>query len=248
MKKFLPIFFVILLFYVLSFLLHGENLFFLVFRPTQRYLYDHQQSSVDEKKICEDLKTENLKLKFLRSENEILREHLDFLTSSQDKFILANVLGRQQESELNWIIINQGRKKGLTPGLAVVDQKGSLIGTIIEVKDYVSYVRPLINLHSLVAADVISFNSQKEKSRITSGIIQGEYNLILKMKNVPLSKEVKIGDSVITSGLEKKIRRGLLIGEILEIKKTPNDIFQELIIDPLGDQNPRIVSVLLLAD
>jgi rod shape-determining protein MreC len=245
MKKFLPIFLIVLLFYVLSFFLHGENLFFLVFRPTQRYLYDHQQSLAGEKKICEDLKTENLKLKFLRSENEILREHLDFLNSSQDKFILANVLGRQQESGLNWIIINQGSKKGLSPGLAVLDQKGSLIGTIVEVKDYVSYVRPLIDLHSLVAADVISFTSQKEKSNITSGIVQGEYNLILKMKNVPLTKEVEVGDSVITSGLEKKIRRGLLIGEVLEIKKTPNDIFQELIIDPLGDQNSRIVSVLL---
>jgi len=248
MKKFFSILFVILLFYVLVFFLHGENLFFLLLRPGQNYLYDQQQTLVNEKKICEDLKTENLKLKFIRSENEILKNHLDFLDSSQDKFVLANVLGRQQESGFNWIIINQGKKKGVVPGLAVVDQKGSLIGTIIEAKDHISYVQPLLDLHSLVAADVISFNDQKKQSDITSGIIQGEYNLILKMKNVPLSKEIEIGDLVITSGMERKIRRGILIGEVLEIKKTPNDIFQELVIDPLGNQDPRILSVLLLDD
>lgn len=246
MKKFLPLFFIILLFYSLIFLLHGENLFFLIFRPSQRYFYEQKQTFVNEKKICEDLKTENLKLKFLRSENEMLKEHLNFLTSSQDKFVLANVLGRQQESGLNWIIIDQGSKRGVKPGLAVVDQKGVLIGTVVETKDYISYVRPLIDLHSLIATDVINYDQQEEKNGLTSGIIQGEYNLILKMKSVPLNKKVKIGDLVVTSGLEENIRRGILIGEVLEIKKNPNDIFQELIIDPLGDQDPRIVSVLIL--
>ena len=233
-----------LLLYLSIFLLHGENIFFVLSEPWQKKIYRQKYDPVDQYDICEDLKIENMKLKFYRAENQTLKEHLNFLTKSQDKFILANILGRRYESGFNWLIINKGKKDGIGPGLAVVDQKGSLVGSVVTSKNSISYVRPLIDIHSFVTADIINFNDDN-KSEITSGVIQGEYNLVLKMKYVPLDQKVKLGDIVITSGLEEGIQRGIMIGEVAEINKKPNAIFQELVINPLVEQNLRTVSVLL---
>lgn len=243
MKKIFIFFVVILLLYFSIFLLHGENIFFVLSKPWQKFFYSQRQNSIDEYAVCEDLKIENMKLKFYRSENETLKQHLDFLAESQDEFVLANILGSYYESGFNWIIINKGKRDGIIPGLAVVDQKGSLVGNVIDVENSISYVRPLLDLHSFITADIIDLND--EKSEITSGIIQGEYNLIVKMKSVPLTQKIELGDIVITSGLEKSIRRGIIIGEVAEINRKPNAIFQELIINPSVEKNLRIVSVFL---
>ena len=243
-RKIFVFFIFVLLLYLSFFLLHGENVFFVLSEPWQKFLYRQKQNPVSQYDICEDLKIQNMKLKSYRAENETLKEHLNFLTESQDKFVLANILGRRYESGFNWIIINKGTKDGIFSGLAVVDQKGSLVGSVITTEDSISYIRPLLDLHSYVTADIINFN-EDNKPEITSGIIQGEYNLIVKMKYVPLDRKVELGDIVITSGLEEGIRRGIMIGEVSEINKKPNDIFQELVIAPLAEQNLRIVSVLL---
>ncbi len=244
MRKVFIFFILVLLLYLSIFLLHGENIFFALSEPWQKFFYRQEQDTVNQYDICEDLKIENIKLKFYRAENETLEQHLDFLTESQDKFVLASIVGSCYESGFNWIIINKGKEDGIIPGLAVVDQKGSLVGSVISSESSISYIRPLLDLHSFITADIINSDDQN-KPEITSGVIQGEYNLIIKMKYVPLGQEIEIGDIVITSGLEEGIRRGIIIGEVAEINKKPNAIFQELTINSLAEQNLRIVSVLL---
>ena len=244
MKKVFVFFIFVLLLYLSFFLLHGENIFFVFSEPWQKFLYRQKQNPIDQYDIYEDLKIENMKLKSYRAENETLKQHLNFLTESQDKFILTNIIGHRYESGFNWIIVNKGKRDGVIPGLAVVDQKGSLVGSVITTKDSISYIRPLLDLHSFITADIINFN-EDNKSEIISGIIQGEYNLIAKMRYVPLDRKVELGDIVITSGLEEGIRRGIMIGNVAEINKKPNDIFKELVITPLAEQNLRIVSILL---
>jgi len=200
------------------FLLHGENVFLYISEPWQKFFYRQKQTPASQYDVCEDLKIENMKLKSYRAENETLKQHLNFLTKSQDKFVLANILGRRYESGFNWIIIDKGEKDGISPGLAVIDKKGSLVGSVITVENSISYIRPLLDVHSFITADIINF-SDDNKFETTSGVIQGEYNLIVKMKYVSLSQKVEVGDIVITSGLEENIRRGIIIGEVAEINK-----------------------------
>ncbi len=118
-----------------------------------------------------------------------------------------------------------------------------MVGTIIKAEKSISFLQPVFDCHSLIAADIIS--SEKSLGGI-SGLIQGEYGTSMKMRYVPWDKQIKAGDVVITSGLQEKIRRGLVIGEIAEISKKPNAVFQEVIVRPLKSfQDLRIVSVLI---
>jgi len=63
-----------------------EKMFFLYISETMaKIFYRQKQTPASQYDVCEDLKIENMKLKSYRAENETLKQHLNFLTKSQDK-------------------------------------------------------------------------------------------------------------------------------------------------------------------
>ncbi|MDA2922619.1 rod shape-determining protein MreC, partial [Patescibacteria group bacterium AH-259-L07] len=227
---------VIVLLFIFIFLLKGENVFFISLLPFQRFLYGSNDSVRD---LVQQI--ENAHIEVYKSENEILRKYLNFLEISHDNFVMANVVGKQHELGSEWFLLDKGEKHGLKKGLAVVDENSMLIGILIDVKSSIAYLQPVFDRHSLIAVDTLN----NEREGIISGIIQGEYGLAIKMKYVPVDKQINVGDTVITSGLDENIRRGIIIGSIAEVNKTQNAIFQSAIIRPLFNPNFRIVSILI---
>lgn len=253
MRK-LVVFIIIVLLLIFIFLLKGENVFFNVLQPIQKSFYQLEAPSLSGDEFYRQLKIENVKLKKIQVENEIIRDHFNFLDKTKDNSVLARVIGKKSIAGFKWLLLDQGADKGIESGLAVVDQNGVLIGVIVKVKDSVSYFQPIFDQHLSLSADIITYDplsqlpleSDINNPRIVSGIIQGEYGLTLKMKYVPLDKRINIGDAVITTGLEDNIRWGIVIGQVMEINKKPNDIFQEVIVKPLLTPNSKIVSIILL--
>ena len=251
MKK--PIVFIIILLLIFIFLLKGENVFFDFLLPIQNFFYQLEAPSLSGDEFYHQLKIENVKLKKIQVENEIIRDHFNFLDKTKDNSILARVIGRKSVAGFKWFLLDQGANNGIKSGLAVVDQNGVLIGVVAKVKDSISYSQPIFDQHLFLAVDIITYNPLTQlplendisNPKIASGIIQGEYGLTLKIKYIPLDKKINIGDSVITTGLEDNIRWGIVIGQVMEINKKPNDIFQEVIVKPLLIPNPKIVSIIL---
>jgi len=252
MRK-LVVFIIIVLLLIFIFLLKGENVFFDILQPIQKSFYQLEAPSLSGDEFYRQLKIENVKLKKAQVENEIIRDHFNFLDKTKDNNVLARVIGQESVAGFKWYLLDQGVEKGIKSGLAVVDQSGVLIGVIVKVKDSVSYFQPIFDQHLSLSADIITYDpltqlpleSDINNPGVVSGIIQGEYGLTLKMKYVPLDKRINIGDAVITTGLEDNIRWGIVIGQVMEINKKPNDIFQEVIVKPLLTPNPKIVSIIL---
>ena len=251
MKK--PIVFIIILLLIFIFLLKGENVFFDFLLPIQNFFYQLEAPSLSGDEFYHQLKIENVKLKKIQVENEIIRDHFNFLDKTKDNSILARIIGQKSVAGFKWFLLDQGANNGIKPGLAVVDQNGVLIGVVAKVKDSISYSQPIFDQHLFLAVDIITYNPLTQlplendisNPKIASGIIQGEYGLTLKIKYIPLDKKINIGDAVITTGLEDNIRWGIVIGQVMEINKKPNDIFQEVIVKPLLIPNPKIVSIIL---
>ena len=245
--------FIIILLLIFIFLLKGENVFFDFLLPIQNFFYQLEAPSLSGDEFYNQLKIENVKLKKIQVENEIIRDHFNFLDETKDNSILARIIGQKSVAGFKWFLLDQGANNGIKPGLAVVDQNGVLIGVVAKVKDSISYSQPIFDQHLFLAVDIITYNpltqlpSKNDISnpKIASGIIQGEYGLTLKIKYIPLDKKINIGDAVITTGLEDNIRWGIVIGQVMEINKKPNDIFQEVIVKPLLIPNPKIVSIIL---
>ncbi|MFH0891485.1 MAG: rod shape-determining protein MreC [Candidatus Falkowbacteria bacterium] len=190
-----------------------------------------------------ELTAENTRFKIIEEENKNLREHLGFLTQNEYRYVMANVISRGDIADMSGrtetIIIDKGLKDGIYSGLGVVSSEGIIVGRVVDAKDNISQVYLTNNGKCKLAAAVLS-------SAKTSGVVEGELGLTIKMNFIPQNEEIKTEDIIITSGLEEMIPRGLVIGRVLEVIKESNEVWQTAVIEPMADpEDLIIVSVLL---
>jgi len=214
-----------------------------------RNIYDRQIEKKDlidaNKKLSkkvQKLLVENSRLKKLGEENSKLRQHLRFFDKNDKKYVLANVISRKTIVDSNnndiTITINKGEESGIKEGYPVIDN-GVIVGKINKVEANISHITLITSSNCKLAATIQ--NADK-----TIGIIEGELGLTINMNFIPQVEEIDKGDLIITSGLEKNIPRGILIGEITSINNSSNEIWQQAIVEPLVDFNSLIVVAVLL--
>lgn len=189
----------------------------------------------DQNLVCPDLQTELNKLKIdkakltlLEEENKQLREQLYFFEDQQTKHVGAQVIGRDFEPFSSSIILNRGLRDGVKVGNPVIASGGVLIGKIIKSEDTTSVVRLINDNQSRIAGTL----TNKETS---IGLIEGGYGISVHMNLIPQNETINIGDTVITSGLEAGVPRGLLIGTVEAVEKEPYQPFQKAILQPLSN-------------
>jgi rod shape-determining protein MreC len=238
-----------------------EFIFTKIFNPVSTLLYKISSSvrlkyneqtsktdlSAEVKKLNAEivkLSEENASLKTLEEENSLLRDQLGFLKKSKNRLVVANVVGRgdlaANFNRTETIIIDKGSSDGLYSGLPVVAGQGVIIGKIAAVKDNIAQVILTNNKNCKLAATILN-------STRTSGIVQGELGLTIKMGFIPQDLTIRTGDIVITSGLEQAIPRGLVIGHVMTVNRTNNELWQEAILEPLVDPNNLIIVSVLLS-
>ncbi|MCD4706094.1 rod shape-determining protein MreC, partial [bacterium] len=167
---------------------------------------------------------QNEKNKILLDENKKLKQTLNFLSDNdylenkKDSFISVYITGRDP-LDSSIFVINQGFVSGLEKGMPVIIENGILIGKLISVEENFSHFVLITDNRSEIS---VSINNEEK----ISGLARGNYNLGLKMELIPIDKKIKEGDVVVTSGAEKFMPKGLIVGKILKINKKDNDIFQ----------------------
>ncbi|MBI5254506.1 rod shape-determining protein MreC [Candidatus Falkowbacteria bacterium] len=227
-----------------------------VFRPVQSAVYYLSNKVggffVDLKKI-KTLKQENEYLKNdvekllakqsycaeQAEENKFLREQSDFLKKAKQSGVAAQVIGKSSDLSVNTLIINRGTNDKVNVGHAVVSEGGTFIGKIYKVSALTSVVLLINDDLSNVAAAINNKNK-------TIGLVVGEYGLGIKMDFIPPEEKVGEGDLVITSGLEKDVPFGLVIGTISSVVKKPESLFQQASIKSLVEFNKlRLVTIII---
>ncbi len=196
--------------------------------------YRSKQSLAEENNELKIQLVELLKEKSLyqieAEENDFLKSQINFTKASKNEFEVARVIGQNTELTQNSLIIDKGSSSGLSVGQPVLGEGGVLLGKIFKVNK-ASAIVLLIN-DDLSKVSVKILNGAK-----TIGLVEGEYGIGIKMKFIPQSETVKIGDIVVTSGLEKQIPKGLVVGQIKKINQEPELLFQEASIESLVDFN-----------
>ncbi len=195
------------------------------------------------------IKAENARLKSIEEENKKLRQYLKFSTKNEFNYILTNVISRgmfaDPVSGQQSLIIDKGAADALAPGLAVVNSEGIIVGKIAEVKENTAKIYLSTGSNCKLAAAIQEGQEQPGSVNKTVGIAEGELGLTIRMNFIPQAEEIKVGDTAVTSGLEKNIPAGLVIGKIVEVDKTSNEVWQRATIEPLINLDElTIVSVL----
>ncbi len=172
------------------------------------------------------LSIDTAKLKALEEENSLLKKEMNFVEENKLKFVAAKIISGVSDPLSQSVIINRGRKDGIETGLAVIADEGILVGKVSEVQDNFSKVILLTDNKSRVAATIQNLDH-------TVGLVEGQYGLSFSMTNIPQNQEISNGNLVVTSGLEGKIPKNLLIAKVDSVQSVESEIFKTAILTPI---------------
>lgn len=184
-------------------------------------------------------RSKSVKQQLLEDDVAELRTQLKFIQEKKIATMGAEVIGKNIDPIGNTLIINRGKESGIASGDPVIVGEGIIIGKIARVEENLSIVRLLNDNQSKIAATIIN----QDKSL---GIIEGGYGISVQMNYIPQNEVINVGETVVTSGLEGNISRGLLIGTIEAVKKEAYQPFQKAMVKPFVNLDKiRLVSVIL---
>lgn len=177
------------------------------------------------------LMVENIRLKELERENELLRQLLNYTRSNpqfsyQAGAVVGRSIGFDPTNLLYFVYVDVGARDGIAENMPVITDRG-LVGRVTAVGPNVAQVLMLIDPASSVNAFI-------QNSRVT-GLVRGNIDGTLSMERIPPNEKVNPGDIVLTSGLGGNFPDKLVIGQVTEVLKRDQDMFQTARIRPTVD-------------
>lgn len=170
--------------------------------------------------------------------NARLRRLLDFQKTVIEQVVAAEVIGRDPSAWFKTVIIDKGGADGVIKGLPVVMPQG-ISGQVVEVSNHYSKVMLIIDRNSAVDALV-----QRTRAR---GVVKGESAGWCRLQYVLRKNDVRVGDTIVSSGLDGVYPKGLRIGRVAEVKDQDAEIFHEIKVIPFVDFE-KIEEVLVVVD
>ena len=176
--------------------------------------------------LREDIRSLNLRVlegneAFLA--NQRLERLLLMKKSVKAPTIAASVIGEDLTSWFRTLVINRGSSSGIREGMAVISADG-VVGQTVKVASSTARVLLLTDHASGISATI-----QRSRAR---GVVKGKSEMLCTLEFTTREEDVKVGDTVITSGIGGLFLKGLPIGEVTMVKRGEYGIFQTVSIRP----------------
>jgi len=139
--------------------------------------------------------------------------------------LAANVIGASADAYFRTISIDKGTAEALRTDMAVIAPAG-VVGRIILPTRRAAKVQLLIDRNAAAAALI-------ERSR-AQGVVIGTGGGTMTMAYLPGSADVKVGDRVVTSGIDRIYPKGFVIGQIESLQRGAGE-FNGIVIRPAVD-------------
>jgi rod shape-determining protein MreC len=211
-----------------------------------RNTWRHYFALSDTARVNEELLRENgqLKLQIMQlqsksAEADRLAGLLNFKQSqAKVPMVVARVIGSSADANSAVVYLDQGLRQGIRKNMGVITPEG-VVGKVIESFRDTCQVLLLTDRDSGVGAMIAN-------SRIQSPV-GGLGEPLLTMKYVGNDDEVKIGDRVVTSGMDRIFPKDLPVGIISQVK--PGSPFKQIRVRPSANvEKLEEVIVLLTTD
>ncbi|MCP4200435.1 MAG: rod shape-determining protein MreC [bacterium] len=186
--------------------------------------------------------------KALRADNEKLRSELETMRRQR-----VETFGLEQKLELLSKAASYAQSSGVRPRVAdvVLLDYGSWQQTLMLYagEEGVDRQQPVVTDAGLVGRVVVPAGRYAKVQMITDrsasvgamiertrrqGVVRGGERGLLEMDFVPLQEEVKVGDRVLTAGIDGVYPRGIPVGTVVSV--TPGgELFHEIVLVPAVD-------------
>jgi rod shape-determining protein MreC len=175
------------------------------------------------------LQTQVIDLQQQVTETNILSALVGFARANPEySYQAASVIGRDPSPFLHYVIINVGSNEGVLPGMPVVTDKG-LVGRVDAV------IAEAARL--LLVTDATSALNVRMQASTTEAMLVGSTTGDLTIEMIPQDANIQVGDVVLTSGLGGNYPANMLVGQVVSVRKTQSELFQQAAIQPNVDYN-----------
>jgi rod shape-determining protein MreC len=173
-----------------------------------------------------ELEQENANLRPAAEENARLRALLAFKQAQTYQTVAASVIARDPSLWFSTVLVDRGARDGVRRDDAAVTADG-LVGHVIEVGPAWSRVLLLQDPRSAVGVVV-------ERSR-EAGIAQGQGQPVVRVRYLAQDADVQPGDVIVTSGVGEIYPKDLVVGRVIGVSRTGEDMFQDALVQPAAD-------------
>lgn len=162
----------------------------------------------------------------VRDENDRLKALLGLKDGTATRSIAARITGAEASGMFRTATLNVGVQDGVLEGFAVIAGDG-VVGRIVSTSLNASRVLLLDDHASGVDALV-----RRTRAR---GIVEGGSQAGCRLKYVKRREDIRVGDRVITSGLDGIFPKNLAIGEIVQLGEEEHGLYRTAEIRPSVD-------------
>ena len=181
------------------------------------------------------LQIDNQRLREAEHENQRLRRLLDFPPLWEGELVAAEVVGPLSPGSGSLWIVTADRE-GVAEGRPVTTEDG-LLGRVVGSSGSLSHVRTLWDQLLRVAA-------YDERSRV-GGVIRWRGGANLHLEYVDLRADIRVGDTILSSGWGGVFPKGLMIGAVTALDSLTDDEFLDVIVEPAVQPN-RLEAVFVI--
>ncbi len=176
-----------------------------------------------------------LRFEALERENAELRRVLGMAESLKVRSVAADILYDAPDPFARKVIIDRGAGSGVEAGMAVLDADG-MIGQVTRVYPVQAEVTLLSDKNQSVPVQV-------ERSALR-GVLFGNGKGPLELRFILADADVRVGDRLVTSGLDGIFLPGLPIATVTSVSPD-SDGFMDILAEPAGRVD-RAIQVLVL--
>lgn len=165
------------------------------------------------------IQVDNAKLAEIEVENANLREALQIVKKSKMDGWVANVVGYNATQWTQLFTLDRGLEDGVQVGMPVLFGE-SVVGQILSVSLGSSRVLLLTDPSSGIDAVL-----QRSRAR---GVVRGLGQNACIMRFVAAEEEVKVGDLIVSSGMDGIYPKGFLIGTVSDVSHVGEALFHTI--------------------
>ena len=198
------------------------------------------------------LRTENDRLRIenqaaaeARRENDLLTGLLQLSQGLDFETVAATVIARETSESRKVVVIDRGSDDGLQVGHVVIAAGGALVGRVVDVAPNFARVLLIGDSTSTVIGQFVTSTA--------TGKVVGQPGGTLAMEDVDSTVTVPIGEEVFTAGIDlggglrSPYPKGLLIGQVVDVARDPNEVVQTVYLQPAAPLD-QLEYVLVITD
>jgi len=178
------------------------------------------------KRRINDLSIDNQLLAEQADENKRLRDLLVFRKKFEHTMLPAEIIGRDPSGWFKTILVDKGSSDGICKDVGVITPDG-VVGRVVEVGPNSAKVLLLSDVNSYVDAIV--------KRTRAHGMVMGRGGNMCTLSYVLKTEDVALGDVIVSSGINIRYPKGIIIGTVTKINSNRSGFFQSIEVQPSVD-------------